>query len=319
MDPGAAPAARMALATEPHWRLLVKHPSGSLEHAIDAARRRNLLVSGSILAILGVSVVLLVFSTRRSQELARRQLEFVAAVSHELRTPLAVIRSAGDNLADGVVHEPVQVQKYGELVRGEGRRLTEMVEQILEFAGIQSGQRGFTLRPIALRALVNEALASCQTLIEKARLRVDVDVSEDAPLVVGDEAALRRAVQNVIGNAIKYGAAGGWIGISARVVDREIQLAVADNGIGIDAAEHARIFEPFYRTPDVVAEQIQGAGLGLSLVQRIVEAHGGRVTVESARGSGSTFVLHLPAASHEVAARVAVDAQSTPSPAAHHS
>ncbi len=316
MEIGATPAARTALSMQPHWRLLVKHPSGSLERAIGAARRRNLLVSGSILAILAVSVALLVVSTRRAQELARRQMEFVAAVSHELRTPLAVIRSAGDNLADGVVHDQVQVQTYGELVRGEGRRLTEMVEQILEFAGIQSGQRGFAFRPLALRALVDEVVASCQTLIDEARVCVEVEVAEDVPLVVGDEAALRRAVQNVIGNAIKYSARGGWIGISARVIDREIQLAVTDRGIGIDASEHARIFEPFYRAPEAIAAQIQGAGLGLSLVQRIVEAHGGRVTVESARGSGSTFVLHLPTA-NETVARVAPDAQ--PTPAADHS
>ena len=119
----------------------MKHPSGSLEAAVNAARRRNLLVSTASSAMLGASMGLLVVSTRRAQELARQQIEFVAAVSHELRTPLAVIRSAADNLADGVVHDEAQVRKYGELVRGEGRRLTEMVEQILEFAGIQSGQR----------------------------------------------------------------------------------------------------------------------------------------------------------------------------------
>ena len=125
----------------------------------ESARRRNLLVSSSILALLGVSVGFLVVTTRRAQELARQQMEFVAAVSHELRTPLAVIRSAADNLADGVVHDDAQVRKYGELVRGEGRRLTEMVEQILEFAGIQSGQRSFALRPVALDPLLQEVVA----------------------------------------------------------------------------------------------------------------------------------------------------------------
>ena len=125
----------------------MKHPSGSLEAAVNAARRRNLIVSSSILAVLGVSVGLLVLSTRRAQELARQQMEFVAAVSHELRTPLAVIRSAAENLADGVVNDEAQIRKYGELVRNEGRRLTEMVEQILEFAGIQSGQRGVCAAP----------------------------------------------------------------------------------------------------------------------------------------------------------------------------
>ncbi len=308
---------RLPLMSTPHWRLLVKHPSGSLEQAVGAARRRNLIVSSSILAVLGVSVGFLVVSTRRAQELAHRQMEFVAAVSHELRTPLAVIRSAADNLADGVIDDEAQVQKYGELVRGEGRRLTEMVEQILEFAGIQSGQRGFSLRPVALRPLVDEVLAASRALIEEAGISVDVNVPERLPPILGDEAALRRVLQNLIGNAIKYGAGGGWVGIDADASGREIRMAIADKGMGIDAAQHARIFEPFFRAPDVIAAQIQGAGLGLSLVQRIVEAHGGRVTVHSARGNGSTFTVHLPA-SEEAVGRVVAQPQSSESPAAHH-
>ena len=142
-----------------------------------AARRRNLVVSSSILAVLGASVGLLVLSTRRAQTLARQQMEFVAAVSHELRTPLAVIRSAGENLADGVVRDEAQIRKYGELVRNEGRRLTEMVEQILEFAGIQSGQRGFALRPVGVRAVCCRTSSSRRrTLIEAAGSTVECDV-----------------------------------------------------------------------------------------------------------------------------------------------
>src|SRR4029079_6267033 len=150
---GAAwpPAARLTLqGSQPAWRLLVKHPSGSLERAVNAVRRRNLIVSSSILGILGISVGFLVLSTRRAQDLARQQLEFVATVSHELRTPLAVIRSAADNLADGVVNDEARIRQYGQLVRREGLRLTDLVEQILEFAGLQSGQRTMTARPVAI-------------------------------------------------------------------------------------------------------------------------------------------------------------------------
>ena len=135
---------------------------------MNSARRRNLLVSSSVLALLGISVGFLVVTTRRAQELARQQMEFVAAVSHELRTPLAVIRSAADNLAEGVVHDDAQVRKYGELVRGEGRRLTEMVEQILELAGIHSGQRSFALRPVALDPLLQEVIRASSTLLDEA-------------------------------------------------------------------------------------------------------------------------------------------------------
>lgn len=299
----AAAAAIAARQAGSPWRLIVKHPSGSLEAAVAQVRRRNLLVSSGILGILGISVGFLVLTTRRAQGLARQQMEFVAAVSHELRTPLAVIRSAADNLAEGVVLGDDQVKKYGALVRGEGRRLSEMVEQILELSGIHSGQRGFALAPVPVAPLLRDVVATSATLVEEAGMRVEYDLSDTLPPVLGDAQALRRVFQNLLGNAIKYGASGRWIGIRARSTGREVTVGIEDRGMGIEPAEQARIFEPFYRAPGAIAAQIQGAGLGLSLVQRIVEAHGGRVTLRSAPGSGSEFTVHLPAASGEGAPR----------------
>ncbi len=281
------------------WTLLVKHPAGSLETAVQNVRRRNVLVSSGILAVLGASMALLVLSTRRAQRLAAQQMEFVAAVSHELRTPLAVIRSAAENLADGVVRDDEQIRKYGDLVRNEGRRLTEMVEQILELAGIHSGRRGFALHPIALRPLLEEVVERSRALAGGQAFEIAIDVPADLPPALGDDAALERVFQNLIANAIKYGGRGGWIGIRGRAAGRELLVSIADRGIGIAAAEQTRIFEPFYRTPDVVAAQIQGAGLGLSLVKQILDGHGGRVTVRSAPGEGSEFTVHLPVATEQ--------------------
>jgi signal transduction histidine kinase len=292
---------RLTASTSPHWKLVVTHPSGSLEAAVSSQRRWNLAISSSVLGLLGASMGLLVLATRRAQRLATQQMEFVAAVSHELRTPLAVIRSAAENLADGVVHDEARIRRYGELMRTEGRRLTDMVEQILEFAGIQSGQRGFALRPVGIGPLLQDIVSSSFELIENAGLVVDFDIPPDVPPVLGDAPALRRVFQNLIDNAIKYGAAGGSIYLSARRVGSEVGVTVADRGIGIDAADHARIFEPFYRASDVVAAQMQGAGLGLSLVQRIVLAHGGRVTVKSALREGSAFTVQLPVADERAA------------------
>ena len=296
---GSSTTARVSPgASAPLWRLVVAHPSGSLETAVNAARRRNVAISFSVLGILGASMALLVLATRRAQRLATQQLEFVATVSHELRTPLAVIRSAAENLADGVVDDEQRIKRYGELMRTEGRRLSEMVEQILEFSGIQSGQRHFAFRALAIAPLLRNIVASSAALIEGAGVTVEMDLPDDLPDVAGDEAALRRVFQNLIDNAIKYGASGGWMKISARPAAHGVQIAVADRGIGIDPVEHVRIFEPFYRAPDVVAAQMHGAGLGLSLVQRIVAAHGGRVAVNSQPRSGSEFIVELPTASH---------------------
>ena len=301
--PGAAPAsqesavaARVAATHVPPWKLVVRHPSGSLEAAVASVRRRNLFVSTSVLGVLGASVGLLVLSTRRAQRLARQQMEFVAAVSHELRTPLAVIRSAADNLADGVVRDDEQIRKYGELMRSEGRRLTTMVEQILELAGIQSGQRGFALRAIDVGPLFEDILSSSSSLIERAGIVVERTIPADLPRVLGDEAALRRVFQNLVDNAVKYGSGGRWIGITAVTSGSEVRVTVADRGMGIAPAEQARIFEPFYRAGEALSAPIQGAGLGLSLVERTVQAHGGSVSVKSAPGEGSEFTVQLPVA-----------------------
>jgi signal transduction histidine kinase len=307
---------RLGGASTPHWKLVVTHSSGSLEAAVSSQRRRNLLISSSVLGLLGASMGLLVLATRRAQRLARQQMEFVAAVSHELRTPLAVIRSAAENLADGVVHDEAKIKSYGELMRTEGRRLTDMVEQILELAGIQSGQRGFALRPVGVVPLLHDIVSASSGLIAGAGMVVEFDLPADLPPVLGDEPALRRAFQNLLDNAIKYGSGGGSIRVSARTSASSINITVADRGIGIEPADQARIFEPFYRAADVVAAQLQGAGLGLSLVQRIVVAHGGRVTVRSAPREGSAFTVQLPAAGDRAAADRAPAAQTDSSSSA---
>ena len=290
---GASFSTRMNVPSQAYWRLLVKHRSGSLEAAVNAARRRNLIISSSILGVLGLSVGFLVVSTRRAHALARQQLEFVATVSHELRTPLAVIRSAADNLADGVVHDEGRIRQYGQLVRREGLRLTDLVEQILEFAGLQSGQRTMTARPVEMTRLLRDVVATAEATAPSG-VHVEMSIAESLPAVAGDEAALRRVFQNLVGNAVKYGAAAGWVGVTATHTASTLDISVSDRGIGIATADQARIFDPFYRAPDVVAAQIQGAGLGLSLVKRIVEAHAGGITLKSAPGEGSTFTVSLP-------------------------
>jgi two-component system, OmpR family, phosphate regulon sensor histidine kinase PhoR len=130
---------------------------------------------------------------------------------------------------------------------------------------------------------------------------IELHVSSDLPAVAGDESALRRVFHNLVGNAVKYGAAGRWVGLQAHATGTHVEVTVSDRGIGIPPADQERIFDPFYRAPDVVAAQIQGAGLGLSLVKRIVDAHRGRISVTSTPGAGSTFTVTLPVAASEAA------------------
>jgi signal transduction histidine kinase len=290
-------------ATTGPWRLVVQHVSGSLDAAVAQARRRNLWLSFGILAVLAAGVVLIVGNAQRSQRLAAQQMDFVATVSHELRTPLTVIRSAAQNLAAGVVSEPAQARRYGDLIETEGRRLTDMVEQVLEYAGLSGGRRLAMARPLDPGALVRDVVSSCAALFEAERFEVSVDVEDALPAIVADDGAIRRALHNLFTNAIKYGEGGRWLGVSARRVASggrdEVQISVSDRGRGIDADDLGHIFEPFYRGRYALDRQIHGNGLGLSLVKRIAEAHGGRIDVKSAPGEGATFTLRLPAAPPE--------------------
>ncbi len=290
-------------SVSPAWQLRLQHTAGSLDAAVGAVRRRNLWLSFGILSVLAASVVLIVVSAQRWQRLAAQQMDFVAAVTHELRTPLTVIRSAAQNLSAGVVHDAQQARQYGDLIETEGRRLTDMVEQVLEYAGLSGNRQRPAARPVDVPALVRDVVQTSAPMLAAEGIEVAMDLPDDLPPVAGDEGAIRRALQNLMTNAMKYGADGRWIGVTARAsgtgAGRQVQIAVGDRGRGIDPADLAHIFEPFYRGRYALERQIHGNGLGLSLVQRIVEAHGGRVSVQSAPGAGTTFTLALPAAQPE--------------------
>jgi signal transduction histidine kinase len=297
----AADSATSSPEEDGHWRLMIKHQAGSLAAAVSTARTRNLAISFGILLLLAAGILVTAISTRRAERLARQQINFVAGVTHELRTPLAVICSAGENLADGIVDSPVKVAQYGAVVYREGRRLTDMVEQVLEFAGAQSGQQRYEFRSTDVSHFINGAAAACEAQIKEAGFNVETMIEENLPPVQGDSAALKRAVQNLISNAIKYDSENRWARISAQVSagktrdqGNEVQIAVEDRGMGISPADMAHIFEPFYRGHEAVAAQIKGSGVGLSLVKQIVEAHGGRLSVKSTPGAGSVFTIHLP-------------------------
>jgi signal transduction histidine kinase len=284
----------------PGWRIVLRHASGSLDAAVAQARRRNLWLSFGILGILGAGVVFVLNNARRSGQLAAQQMDFVATVSHELRTPLAVIRSAAQNLSAGVVADPARARRYGQLIEDEGRRLTEMVEQVLEYARIRGERALAAQRPVDLAGMADDVCRSCQPLCQDAGVAIEVRIQPGCvPTVIGDEAALRRALHNLVNNALKHGADGGWIGVSVEVIAgrrrAEVRVAVSDRGPGIDAADLGHVFEPFYRGRKAIDGQVHGNGLGLSLVKSVAETHGGRVTVRSAPGEGSTFALHLPA------------------------
>lgn len=281
------------------WQLLIKHQAGSLAAAMNSVRRRNLAISFGILLLLATGILMTAISMKRAERLAQQQMNFVAGVTHELRTPLAVICSAGENLADGIVESPRKVTDYGEVIYREGRRLSAMVEQVLEFAGAQSEVRRYDLRPTKIADVIHEAIALCDAQIQERDFKVETVIDADLPPVKGDAAALKQVMQNLISNAIKYNGESRWVRISAQTCSMKqgiVRITVEDRGVGIGKSEIDHVFEPFFRGREALAAQIGGSGVGLSIVKQIVSAHGGQVTVKSAPGAGTVFTVDLPIA-----------------------
>ena len=293
-NPGAQPSNGVKQPQSGPWTLKLRHRAGSIDAAVRVQQRRNSLLSLSILVVLGLSAGMVFFSARKLRAVATQQVEFVAAVSHELRTPLAVIRSAADNLADGVVDGREQAQRYGALIRGESVRLSDMVEHVLEFAGADSTARA-SRGPIDAVEAARVAALAMQGLANERGARVTLD-TPDAPLRVnGDISHLTRAVANLIGNALKYGGDAPEVTVRVRGVETGVEISVSDRGVGLESAEIQHLFEPFYRGHRASEAQIPGSGLGLALVKRIVESHGGRVSARNDADGGARFTIALPA------------------------
>ena len=283
------------------WQITAKHRSGSVEAAVGALRRRNLMASFGVLSVLALTMGLILMASQRARRLARLQMDFVAGISHELRTPLAVISSAAENIAHGVVEDKQQLVRYGNTIVKQSRQLTQLVEQVLLFAASQQAQRRYGLGPVNISEAVEAALEGTSATVAAAGFTVERQVEAGLPPVNADFTALVRSLQNLITNAVKYGGDNRWLRVSATAVKnkgrtQEVVLAVEDRGIGISKPEIKHIFEPFYRSPAVTESGIHGTGLGLPLARTIVEAMGGRLTAESELGKGSSFAIHLPVA-----------------------
>ncbi|HEV7668067.1 MAG TPA: HAMP domain-containing sensor histidine kinase [Thermoanaerobaculia bacterium] len=280
------------------WMLAISDRAGSLEAAVGAVRARNLAISLAILGLLGASLFVLARSAARAHRLAEQRLEFVAGVTHELHTPIAAIRAAAQNLADGVVAEPAKVREYGTLVDREGARLSSLVAQALELAGIESGTRAFSPEPLAVAEAIDQAVEDAGPALSRAGLEVERDRDAEAALgpALADRAALRLALRNLLENAAKYAALGGWVGLHASAAGGGVSIVVEDRGPGVAPEDRAGLFVPFERGR-ATASAVSGAGLGLALSRRALAATGGTIQWRPGPdGRGSAFEIRLPAA-----------------------
>jgi signal transduction histidine kinase len=278
------------------WRVLVKHEAGSLGDATDRFRRRNLAISFGVLVVLGIGAATVMLSGQRAKRLGRLQMEFAAGVSHELRTPLSVIQSAAHNLGTGVVRDPQGIEEYAAIVQKEARRLSEMVEQIMTYTETQSGRKRYDVGPVEVRDVVERAISN--TMISGEAAQVTTKLDAELPMVLADAPTLIRCVQNLLSNAAKYGGLQGKAHIEVEAhydrAAKSVQVVVTDRGPGVPAADVSHLFQAFHRGSNATTTT-PGNGLGLHLVQKMMEAQKGSVRYEPAPEGGSRFILTLPA------------------------
>jgi signal transduction histidine kinase len=283
-------------------KLEVYYPGGTLAGTVRTRQVLSLAISLGLVGMLLASVGGLTRLYRRSTRLRTSEQEFVASVSHELRTPIAVIQATSQNLRSGAVSDPARLPRYAEVIHGQVKRLSAMVESILLYAGLESGMaRRPSPAEVALPQLVEDVTQPLQHLAAERGCRLSVAASEIPAVVCTDQTALRLVVENLVANAIHHaGSADVRLAVRHRPFDT-LEITVEDDGQGIPSREQARVFEPFVRGERSVREQRPGSGLGLHLVRRVVGLLGGRVTLEcpyrdmgGAVRNGCRFTVTLP-------------------------
>ncbi len=295
-EPGRTPTGRFADMTGPFEGFRVRVAPTDLAPA--ALASRFVAVQIALIAILaGVLLGATFISVRyivRQIELVQAKSSFVSNITHELKTPIAVIKLAVETIEMGRFRTDGERDKYLRTIQRESDKLARLVNNILDFARLESGQQALRLGPVDVHDVISTALESFRLRLEDEGFEWRVDCPERVPLLKADALALQHCVLNLLDNAVKYSRERKEVRLIVRQRDGWVSIAVSDRGIGIAAEDQKRIFEKFARVEAGLVHTVKGAGLGLSLVDQIVRAHHGRVEVASTPGEGSIFTLILP-------------------------
>jgi len=290
-------AVRSSAETKLPWTLHVASGDPQAELNQQANRHRLLLLGFTLVTtFVLVGIYFIARAVTRELEVARLQSDFVSAVSHEFRTPLASLRQLSELLTDGRVPSEKRRQEYYEGLRRESERLYRLVEGLLDFGRMEAGAREYRFELLETESFFRGVVEEFAQRVRERGYRVEIAQEGHLPRVHADQEALARAVWNLLDNAVKYSPQCKTVWAETACENGQVAIRVRDKGLGIAPREQKQIFKKFVRAASAEASGTKGTGLGLTMVQRIVAAHGGRVRVDSEPGVGSTFTIFLPSA-----------------------
>jgi two-component system, OmpR family, phosphate regulon sensor histidine kinase PhoR len=240
--------------------------------------------------------VLVLHDVSELRRLERVRQDFVANVSHEFKTPLTAIQGFAETLLAGAVDDPQNNRRFLEIIREHASRLARLTDDLLKLARIEAGKLELEFYPVGITELVERCADTTLLKASRKQIALEIEIPPGLPAMRGDPSLLREVLQNLLDNAVQYTGAGGRICVTAALRGRDAVVTVSDTGIGIPLADQERIFERFYRVDAARSREAGGTGLGLSIARHIVEAHGGRIWVDSEVGAGSKFSFSIPLA-----------------------
>ena len=279
----------------PHWKIAVYLASPD---ALQTSTTALGITLGSLIGLLvlaiGIGGWLVVADLKRQLTLAQQKTDFVSNVSHELKTPLTSIRMFSELLAEGRVQEPGRQKYFLGIITAETGRLTRLINNVLDFAKLERGEKKYRFEPVDLAALARETCETYRPHLESDGLALRCNIPEQALPVKADRDAISQVLVNLLSNAEKYGGDKKQIDLTAERNSGSVCINVMDRGAGVPDGYEEKIFEQFFRAHDSLSSGIQGSGLGLTLARQIARAHGGDVTFARREGGGSCFTLRLP-------------------------